>query len=93
MAARRTTFGKLQRDRAKKAKATAKRERREERDTMPEDDDAATVEEEAPQGAGIPQDEVLERIRTLHERFDDGAISFDEFEKQKAALFESLAVD
>ena len=92
MAARRTTFGKMERDRAKRAKANAKRERRQER--------ASGDTAEAPEPAPVPQPggrlseaEVIDRLKVLHEKFDDGALGFDDFEEQKAALLARLAVD
>ena len=90
--ARRTTFGKMQRDREKKAKAAAKEERRRER--LSGGDDEETPEEVAPAGDGpeLSQAEVIERLEALHARYDDGQISFDDFEEQKAALLARLAV-
>ncbi len=88
MAARRTTFGKLERDRAKKAKAASKRERREERLAAASPPDPAPPEVER-----LTQAEVFERLTRLHERFDDGDIAFEEFEKQKSRLLECLALD
>ncbi len=86
MAPRGTTFGKLERDRAKKAKAVAKRERREERIAPVDGEVAGEV-------SRLSQNEVLERLTVLHERFDNGAIDFEGFEKEKAALLASLAVE
>lgn len=92
MAARRTSFGKLERDRAKRAKAMAKRERREDRSTTTDDTDD-TDDEQVDTGVNLPQEEVLARIQALHERFDDGGMSFDEFEEQKQKLLDHLSVD
>ena len=90
--ARRTTFGKMQRDRDKKAKAAAKIERRRER--LAGDDDTDTTDEDppAPSGPELSQAEIIERLEALHARYDDGQISFDDFEEQKAALLARLAV-
>ena len=85
MAAKGTTFGKMERDRAKKAKAAAKRERREERGT-PQEDDVAV------QQSRLSQDELLERLSVLHQRFADGDVDFESFEKEKATLLAGLAV-
>jgi hypothetical protein len=89
MASQRTTFGKLQRERAKRAKAAAKREKRQNRgsdtelDEMPEDLTETREELSAP--------ELLQRIEELHARFDAGRIAFEDFEEQKTELFERLA--
>jgi hypothetical protein len=84
LAARRTTFGKLQRDRDKKARANAKRERRMAR---PDEEEPVATERPAdPAG----QAETIESLRVLHERFEDGAVGFEEFEEQKAALLARL---
>jgi hypothetical protein len=92
MAARRTTFGKMERDRAKRAKANAKRERRQERTSG----ETAEPSEPAPlpqPGGRLSEAEVIDRLKVLHEKFDDGAMGFDDFEEQKAALLARLAVD
>jgi hypothetical protein len=87
LAARRTTFGKLQRDRDKKAKANAKRERRMSR---PDPDESPEPETDRPADPAR-QAETIERLRVLHERFEDGAVGFEEFEEQKAALLARLS--
>lgn len=92
MANRRTTFDKLQRERAKKAKAAAKRERRMERG------EATTVDEV---GDGVPSDgerklsatELLERIEQIHGQLNAGQIGMEEFEEKKAELLASLPID
>ena len=84
----RQTFGKLQRDRDKRAKAAAKREKRQNKDSTDE------VEEAPDQPVdNTPPETLLEMIAALHERFDDGGISFEDFEEEKAALMARLSVD
>jgi hypothetical protein len=83
----RQTFGKLQRDRDKRAKAAAKREKRQNRDPADE------VEEEPTPVDDVPAEKLLEMIAALHERFDDGGISFEDFEEEKASLLARLPVD
>jgi hypothetical protein len=81
----------MERDRAKRAKANAKRERRQERAS-----DTAESPEPAPPpqpGGRLSEAEVIDRLKVLHEKFDDGALGFDDFEEQKAALLARLAVD
>lgn len=80
MASRGTTFAKQERDRAKKAKAAAKRERRlEERDA--DEQDAAEVGEGA-----ISAEELLTLVARLQEDLESGRIDLDEFEERKAEL-------
>jgi len=81
----------MERDRAKKAKANAKRERRQER--LNETDEPELAAPVAPEGGRLSEAEVIDRLKVLHDRFEDGAIGFDDFEEQKAALLARLAVD
>ncbi len=85
MGTRRTTFDKLQRERAKKAKAAAKRENRLNKPEI--DEEAAPIE----LGAEYTTAELLDRIEAVHQRFEAKTISFEEFEEQKTELFERLA--
>lgn len=88
MASRGTTFAKQERDRAKKAKAAAKRERRaEERTDEPEDDTPVDVGEGA-----IPPEELLALVARLHEDFEAKRIDFEEFEERKAELMARISV-
>jgi len=87
MATRRTSFGKLQRDRAKQANAAAKRERRQERA-------AATVEEvEIPTEGELSPAELIGLIEQIHQQFEDKIIDFETFEEKKAELLARLPVD
>jgi len=91
MAASRTTFEKLQRDRAKQAKAAAKRARRLEKNTeAPEDDAPVDV---ASMGEELSAAQLLELVEKLHKQFDDEVISFEEFEDQKTELMARLTVE
>ena len=89
MATSRTSYGKLQRDRAKKERQQLKRERRFDRSTP--DPDEEEVEEV--QVSTASTEDILERVAELHRRFDDEEIDFDDFEEQKAALMAQLTVD
>jgi hypothetical protein len=85
MASRRTTFDKLQRERAKKAKAAAKRERRL---------DKSSATEELADGTTTRQDnpaDLLDEIAAVHARYEAKEIDFEEFEELKTDLFERLA--
>lgn len=89
MASQRTSFDKLQRDRAKKAKAAAKREKRLEGAEAEPDE----LETPPSPGSDIPADEVLKRLEELHARYDAEQIEFEEFEKARAELLARLTVD
>lgn len=92
MGAQRTTFEKLQRDRAKKAKAAAKREKRLDKGP-PEGEEVIELEplddSETPLSAG----ELLQRIEALHNKFEAKKISFEDFEEEKAELMRRLPID
>lgn len=93
MGANRTSFDKLQRDRAKKAKAAAKRERRFGQgepgdDVDPSLSDPTTLAE----GEEIPADELLRMVAAIHDQFEAGTLSFEEFEERKAELFARISV-
>jgi hypothetical protein len=85
MAKQRSTFSKFQRERDKKAKAAAKRERRENKPDMPE--------EEAPARPQVDQTVVLEALAELHRDFDDGRINAEDFEKRREELITQIDVD
>ncbi|MDP9452794.1 MAG: hypothetical protein M3P97_05285 [Actinomycetota bacterium] len=91
MGAQRTSFAKLQRDRAKKAKAAAKREERQERASTPgEDRDAPDL------GGGTEElsaPELLSLIEQIHRQLDAEQITFEEFEERKIELLARLPVD
>jgi hypothetical protein len=92
MAAQRTSFEKLQRDRAKKAKAAAKREKRLDKST----DEPEEGEELAPlsdDGTELSAAELLKRVEDLHNLFEAKKISFEDFEEQKADLMARISVE
>ena len=86
MANRRTTFGKLQRERDKKEKAQIKAEKRAARQE-------SKGEEEPAQAPAGDQDALLDALADLHRRFEDGAISIDDFEERREQLTSRLVVD
>jgi hypothetical protein len=91
MAVQRTSFEKLQRDRAKKAKAMAKREKR-----LEKPEDGVTEEDAlAPLGEGeeLSAPELLAQIERIHKEFDAGDLSFEDFEELKADLLGRLPID
>ena len=92
MAAQRTSFEKLQRDRAKKAKQAAKREKRLEKGNEEETDELAPLAPAEP-GTELSASELLARVEEIHRLFDDKKISFEDFEEQKADLMARISVD
>lgn len=85
MATKRTTFGKLQRERDKREKQQAKRDKRA----------AASSEERPPapeQTSAQEQERIIEQLAELHQRYDDGAISLEDFELRRDELRQRLQV-
>jgi hypothetical protein len=91
MAAQRTSFEKLQRDRAKKAKQAAKREKR--FDKSSEEPEELEPMAPAEPGTELSAAELLRRVEEIHRLFDDKKISFEDFEEQKADLMARISVD
>jgi hypothetical protein len=75
-------YQKQVRERARREKAAAKKERREARQA------SAAENGEVPQVASQP--EVLAELAALHDTFADGAIEFEEFERRKHELIAQL---
>jgi hypothetical protein len=88
MARPRSTFGKLQRDQAKRARTKAKQE-----------DRLARREEKADPDSGPPdrpladQASILEQFARLHEDMADGRISQEDFEARQEELRSLLHVE
>jgi len=93
MGASRTSFEKLQRDRAKKAKAAAKRDKRLDKGTETDEVDETVDVTALTPGQEIPPDQLLKMVADLHRQFDDEEITFEEFEDRKTELFALLSVD
>jgi len=95
MGVQRTSFEKLQRDRAKKAKQAAKRERRLEKGNV--DPDAVDPEEVerllGDEDKELSAAELLELIEKIHQQFENEDITFEEFEERKIELFARLPID
>jgi hypothetical protein len=85
MSKQRPTFGKLQRERDKQAKAAAKRDRRANR--IDEQSDVVVDAPASDQGA------VLAALATLHEVYEDGGLSTEDFEAQRDELRARLRID
>ena len=80
MATRRTTFSKTQRERDKRAKAAAKRERRA----------ASGTDEDAPPAVEVDHEAVAAELASLHQRYDDGRIQLDDFVARRDELLSRL---
>lgn len=93
MGASRTSFEKLQRDRAKKAKAAAKREKRLDKSSAAPAEEAESTEFSVAPGEEIPADQLLKMVADLHARFENDEIDFEEFEERKTELFAMISVD
>jgi hypothetical protein len=94
MGGQRTSFSKLQRDRDKKAKAAAKREKRQERAAGTGEDDVVTdVLLDDDGKSELSADDLLKLIESIHQRFDAGTMTYEEFEEQKVDLLGRLPVD
>jgi len=91
MAKSRATFGKLQRERDKKAKAAAKRERRITRPDEEAEGDAAA--EQAAPPREYDEGRLLDALAALHESYEAGTVSTDEFETRREELTSRLRVD
>jgi hypothetical protein len=95
MGAQRTSFEKLQRDRAKKAKAAAKREKRQGDGDVPEvvEEDGSSPLAGDDHDGELSASELLTRIEEIHRRFDAKQMTFEEFEEEKAELLRRLPID
>lgn len=91
MATNRSSFDKLQRDRAKVARASAKREKRRERGS--EGDEGVEGTSDAAAQSRYSTAELLQMIEDLHRQFDAEAIGYEDFEVRKAELLSQLTVD
>jgi len=83
----RSTFAKNERDRNKKARKAAKIEKRL---TKPDEDEVET--ETVQPVSGETQEVIIEKLRILHEDFENEKIDDESFEEAKAELLAKLAV-
>ena len=83
----------MQRDRAKKARAALKREKRQgnvdENASAP--DEITSLPESSDEE--LSPAELLHRVEDLHRRFDAKLIDFEAFEEEKAELMRRLPID
>jgi hypothetical protein len=90
MARARSTFGKLQRDQAKKDRARAKMD---DRQARREDKAAGGEADESGPGEVVDQTRLLEQFAALHEDLADGRISLEDFEIRQEELRAKMVVD
>lgn len=90
MATGRSSFAKRQRDMAKKAKASAKRDKKLESN---EDVDGDDLEEVVDDGPKVSNETVMEQVADLHRRYDDGQMDLDTFDEERANLMAMISVD
>ena len=90
MASRGTTFAKLDRERARKAKAAEKRERRFAAGSHRDD---APPPPEVPAGEELSPAALLRLVEELHAAYADHRISFEDFEARKTELMARISVD
>lgn len=89
MSAQRTSFEKLQRDRAKKAKQALKREKK-----LSDDPDSDAIESvELSTEGELSASELLAQIELIHRQLEDKVITFDDFEERKIDLMARLPID
>ncbi|MFN8052076.1 MAG: hypothetical protein U0Q22_11600 [Acidimicrobiales bacterium] len=97
MGVQRTSFEKLQRDRAKKAKAAAKRDKRINGPQVLEGDTSVDPDEVdklmGDEDKQLSAAELLELIEKIHQQFENEDITFEEFEERKIELFARLPID
>jgi hypothetical protein len=85
MANQRTTFAKRQRERDKQAKAAAKRDRRASRSGAPR---AA-----ARRMDGEGQEALLGELARLHQSYEEGELTLEQFESRRDELCDRLCFD
>jgi len=95
IATNRTSFDKMQRDRAKKARAALKREKRQGiGDGLEATSDVdVTGDPVASTDELLSPSELLHRVEDLHRRFEAKQIDFETFEEEKADLMRRLPID
>ena len=89
MASSGSTFSKMQREREKKERAAAKREKRQERTPAAETDTTAVLTAEGDLSAG----DLVRLVEAIHKEYEDGTIDLDEFEEKKQALLARVRID
>ena len=89
MASSGSTFNKMQREREKKERAAAKRERRQERASAPQAETPPTIVE----GGELSAAELMRLVEAVHRDYEAGVIDLEQFEESKRALLARVKVD
>lgn len=90
MASSGSTFSKMQREREKRERATAKREARQNKSAATEDEGTSTVVT----GEGdLSAGDLVRLVEAIHKEYEDGTIDLDEFEEKKQALLARVRID
>ena len=92
MGSSRTRYEKIQRERSRRECATAKREKRQERSAGTEGDVVDVLVEDDGKSE-LSADDLLKLIESIHQRYDAGKMTLEEFEEQKVDLLGRLPVD
>ena len=89
-----SSAGKRNREQAKRAKAEAKRQRRQAAGTVAEGDETRPGGSDS-DGAkpAMSTDELLRRLEEVHRLHEDGQMTDDDFQETKADLLGQLQVD
>jgi hypothetical protein len=82
----RTTFGKLERDRARQARNRIKQEK------MAERAERAGLAESPPETSAADQERIIEALAQLHQAYAEGDMTLDDFENRREQLTKSLVV-
>lgn len=90
MATGRSSFAKRQRDMAKKAKASAKRDKKLENNEEDLDDVDDTTVDDGPQ---LSNETIMDKVADLHRRYDDGQMDLDTFDEERANLMAQISID
>ena len=86
MASRGTSFGKRERDRAKKEKQTLKAEKKAERAEATDDEETGPVVRRS-------MEDVLAEVEALHIQLDEGLIDAEDFADKREELMAQIVVD
>jgi len=85
-----STFNKMQREREKKERAAAKRERRQERSSAdPAEGQGSTI----PEGGELSAADLMRLVEAIHAEYEAGTIDLDTFEEKKSELLARVRID
>lgn len=81
----------MQREREKKERAAAKREKRFEK--APADEGPVEVGEAVAGEPELSASDLMRLVEAIHKEYEDGVIDLDEFEEKKQALLARVRID